>query len=50
MKVSCPGYVQCKETDDRSRLVHSEGEGGIGKEGRDREGRLGDFRGLKKRE
>jgi hypothetical protein len=48
MKVILPEYVSSK-TDDRSRHVHSEGEGGIGKEGRDGEERPGDSRGLKKR-
>jgi hypothetical protein len=47
MKVILPEYVSSK-TDDRSRHVHSEGEGGIGKEGRDGEECSRYFRGLVK--
>jgi hypothetical protein len=50
MRVGFPEYVNGRQTDDRYRYVHSEGEGGIGKEGRDGEERPGDSRGLKKRE
>jgi len=46
MKVSIPGCVHGRETDDRSRHVYSEGQGGVGKEGRDGEERPRDIRGL----